>query len=166
MPRVLFTQRSGAYWPGASPVLEEEVVARLLANGTAVPYTEATMKKIKESEVKAGADIVPPGNTKGQPVIVTSAEPVPTEYEPKLRGTTGPLKAIGKTEADKEEDEELAKADKAAERQEAAAPAKSRGRRKAADKPAKAPVVKAANARAVKANAKKADAQLKKDTKK
>jgi hypothetical protein len=163
MPRVLFTRRSGAYWPGASPVLEDDVVARLLKDGTAVPYTESTMKKISEAQAK-GAEFTPPGNTKNQPVINVTGEPVPTEYEPKLRGTSGPLKAIGKTDADKEDDAALAEADKAAEKTAPAKVATTKTAKKSAAKPKTAKAAKA-SAKAVKSAADAANKAIERDTK-
>ena len=53
---------------------------------------------------------LPPGNTEGQPVISHSPDPVPTEYEPKIRAGT---QVVGVTEAEKAEAEAPAAADSA-----------------------------------------------------
>lgn len=47
MPQVLFTQRSGPYWPGANPVLSDEKAADAIKSGLAVAYSDEARDKVR-----------------------------------------------------------------------------------------------------------------------
>lgn len=59
MPKqVVFTKRTGAYFPGANPTITDEDADRFLKLGVCVPYTDAARDKVKklvaDAEAKGG----------------------------------------------------------------------------------------------------------------
>lgn len=83
MPQVLFTQRSGPYWPGANPHLSDEKAAECIKDGKAIPYSDESRAKIKELlAVSAGEQLetvtIPPA----KPVQTISHGPNKTDAKP------------------------------------------------------------------------------------